>query len=64
MQAISAMDIKQKSWTRLTDLMRFYTDNVSNPNQAEKLHRTHFLDKMQAMLAVEIKQRSCTGLTA
>ena len=108
MQAISAMEIKQRSCTWLTFWIRVHPDNVSNENQAEelttwirvhagnvsngnqaeKLHMTHILDEsscsqcqqwksnrgaaydsqagwdfMQAMSAMEIKQRSCQWLT-
>ena len=46
MQAMSAMKIKQKSWTGLTDWIEFHTGNISNGNQAEELHRTHKLDEI------------------
>jgi len=41
---MSAMEIKQRSCTRLTAWMGFYTGIVSNGNQAKELHRTHSLD--------------------
>jgi len=46
MQAMSAMEIKQRSCTQLTVWMRFHVGNVNNGNQAKKLHRTHFLDRI------------------
>ena len=45
MQAMSAMEIKQRSCTWLTVLIRVHSGNVSNGNQAEELPMTHFLDK-------------------
>ena len=44
MQAMSAIEIKQRSCTWLTGWMRVHAGNVSNRNQAEELHMTHCLD--------------------
>jgi hypothetical protein len=44
MQAVSAMKIKQRSYTELTIWMGFQADNVSHENQAKELHSTHTLD--------------------
>jgi hypothetical protein len=43
-QAISAMEIKQRSCTALTSWMGLQEGNVSHGNQAEELHSTHILD--------------------
>src|SRR5258708_7613458 len=40
-QVMSAIEIKQRSCIGLTFWMGFQAGNVSNRNQAEKLHRTH-----------------------
>jgi len=39
--------IKQMSCTQLTNWIEFHIGNVSNRNQAEKLHMTHFLNKIK-----------------
>ena len=44
MQAMSAMEIKQSSGTALTCWMGFHAGHVSNGNQAEQWHSTHWLD--------------------
>jgi hypothetical protein len=45
-QAILAIDIKEKSHTQPTSWKRFYAGNVSNKNQKEEPHTTHSLDKI------------------
>jgi NMD protein affecting ribosome stability and mRNA decay len=39
MQTISAMEIKQRSCTGLTNWMKVHAGNVNNENQAEELHK-------------------------
>jgi len=46
MQAMSAINIKQRRCTQLTNWMGFHADNVSNQNQAEEMHTTHSLDEI------------------
>ena len=42
---MSAMEIKQRSCTRLTRWIEVHAGNVSNGNQAKELHITHNLDR-------------------
>ena len=44
MQAMSAMEIKQSSFTALTAWIGFHAGHVSNGYQAEQGHSTHHLD--------------------
>ena len=46
MQALSAMEIKQRRHTQLTFWIGFHKDIVSNGNQAEEVHMTHMLDEI------------------
>jgi hypothetical protein len=45
MEAILAIEIKQRSCTPLTGWIVVYAGNVSNVNQAKELHMTHFLNR-------------------
>jgi hypothetical protein len=44
MQAMSALKIKQRRCTQLTNWMGFHTGNISTQNQAEDVHTTYILD--------------------
>ena len=44
MQTMSAIEIKQRRRTSLTDWMGVHVGNVSDQNQAEEVHTTHRLD--------------------